>query len=172
MAVKHIFLAILSKKPMHGYDLKNTFEELVSDQWSLNFGQVYTTLSRLERDGLVSVEAVKQEEKPDKKIYSLTEEGKEQLDIWLKQEPDWSVFHDELSFQLTALEYLNQGELISFLSGYRAYLSGLIRELILKKSEIADQKSMTAWVFERNIMKAEADVKWVENYIQSRGKKL
>ncbi len=170
MAVKHIFLAILTKKSMHGYDLKNTFEELVSKQWNLNFGQVYTTLSRLERDGLVLVEEVKQEEKPDKKIYSLTADGEEQLKAWLRQEPEWSVFHDELSFQLAALEYLDPKEALRLLTDYRVYLLELIRELISKKSVIADENSITAWIFERNIMKAEADLKWVENYIQNKEK--
>ncbi|MDF2540993.1 MAG: hypothetical protein K0S47_711 [Herbinix sp.] len=168
MAVKHLFLAILSKKAMHGYDLKNAFEQLVSNQWSLNFGQVYTTLTRLERDGLVSAEEIRQEEKPDKKIYRLTMEGQRQLNLWLGQEAEWSVFHDELSFQLAALEYIDRSKAAKLLSDYRLYLLQLMNELILKKADIKDENSLTAWIFERNIMKAEADLKWIELYSQNR----
>ena len=171
MAVKHLFLAILSQHPMHGYDLKNTFEQLVSEQWSLNFGQVYTTLTRLERDGLVSVEEVRQEEKPDKKIYSLTMEGQEQLNKWLKQEPNWNVFQDEISFQLAAIELIEKDKAVFLLEEYRTYLLKLIRELVVKKAAIKDESSMMAWIFERNIMRAEADLKWVEMCTENKSKK-
>ena len=170
MAVKHLFLAILSKQAMHGYDLKNAFEKLVSNQWTLNFGQVYTTLTRLERDGLVTSEDIRQEEKPDKRMYSLTEEGIRQLNEWLYQEADWSVFSDELAFQLAALEFVERDKALRLLEEYRAYLMKLIGGLIVQKSAVKDENSLVAWIFERNIMKAEADLKWVEAYKMSRSK--
>ncbi|HCT35462.1 MAG TPA: hypothetical protein DHD79_03420 [Firmicutes bacterium] len=166
MSVKHLFLAILSKKAMHGYDLKNAFEHLVSEQWTLNFGQVYTTLNRMERDGLVSSKEVRQVEKPDKKIYHLTEEGQHQLDQWLREEADWNVFGDALSFRLAALEYLDRSKATALLSEYRVYLLKLIGELVAQKAAIKDPNSLTAWIFERNIMKAEADLNWVDLYSQ------
>lgn len=170
MAVKHLFLAILSKEAMHGYDLKNAFEQLLSNQWSLNFGQVYTTLTRLERDGLVTAEEIRQEDKPDKKIYRITIEGQKQLEAWLGEEMDWNVFQDELSFQLAALEFLDRDKAIKLLEDYRLYLIQLIGELVTKKAAVADESSPTAWIFERNIMKAEADIKWVEHCIMNRKK--
>lgn len=170
MAVKHIFLALLSKKPMHGYDMKNAFEELLSGQWSLNFGQVYTTLTRLERDGLVEIEEIKSEDKTEKKIYRLTENGQEQLDQWLKQEAEWSVFQDEISFQISAYELIDRDKASELLKNYQNYLLQLIGELVQKKKAVNDANSLTTWIFERNIMKAEADLKWVELYLQNREK--
>lgn len=168
MAVKHLFLAILSKQAMHGYELKTCFEKLVSEQWTLNFGQVYTTLTRLERDGLVLSEEIKQEEKPDKKVYRITEEGMRQLKSWLEQEADWNVFGDELSFQLAALEFIDREKAKHLLEKRRVYLINLIAELVAKKNEIKDEGSLTSWIFERNIMKAEADLKWIELYMKNR----
>ena len=52
MSVKHGLLALLERGPMHGYQLRAAFEESTGGTWPLNIGQVYTTLSRLERDGL------------------------------------------------------------------------------------------------------------------------
>lgn len=70
---------------MHGYELKTAYENDLNPTAKLNFGQVYTTLERLTRDGLVEFEEVNQSEKPDKKVYSLTVDGQEQLKQWLSQ---------------------------------------------------------------------------------------
>jgi len=168
MAVKHLFLAILSKQAMHGYELKSAFESLLSDQWQLNYGQVYTTLARLERDGLVTAEEIRQEEKPDKRIYRLTEEGHNQLNQWLEQNAEWNVFGDELSFQLAALEYIDRTRAEALLKEYRVYLLALMNELVAKKKAIGDTDSLTFWIYERNILKAEAEMKWIEFYLLSR----
>ncbi len=85
--MKYIFLALLAQKPTHGYDLLQMYEELFSAVLPpLNAGQIYTTLSRLERDGLVSDFTVEQDNKPDKRVYQLTAEGQAALKKWF-QEP-------------------------------------------------------------------------------------
>lgn len=81
--MKYLFLSFLSKEPTHGYDLLQTYESLFSVVLPpLNAGQIYTTLSRLERDELVQKHAVEQEGKPDKQIYELTEKGRQNLVEW------------------------------------------------------------------------------------------
>src|SRR5437870_11237908 len=83
MSIKHAILGLLSKKPLHGYDLKAAYEEDLVPATQLNYGQVYTTLERLHRDGLVTAELVSQLERPDKKVYALTENGRRELKEWL-----------------------------------------------------------------------------------------
>jgi DNA-binding PadR family transcriptional regulator len=73
----------LAGGPLHGYDLKAAYEGELVPESSLNFGQVYTNLDRLHRDGLVSEQVVVQSERPDRKVYSLTEAGRRELDVWL-----------------------------------------------------------------------------------------
>ena len=80
---KHALLGLLAQGPQHGYDLKTAFEADLSPDSPLNFGQVYTTLERLERDGLVAHHVVAQEERPDKKVYRLTDAGRAELERWL-----------------------------------------------------------------------------------------
>ena len=82
MSVKHAILGLLAGKPLHGYELKTGFEELVPTT-ELNVGQVYTTLDRLSRDQLVTYEVVNQSERPDKKVYALTDVGRKELREWL-----------------------------------------------------------------------------------------
>jgi DNA-binding PadR family transcriptional regulator len=69
---------------LHGYELKAAYEEelVPSPETQLNYGQVYATLERLARDGLVEHEKVSQSERPDKKVYVLTEKGRQQLQDW------------------------------------------------------------------------------------------
>ena len=82
MSVKHAILGLLAGKPLHGYELKAGFDELVPTT-ELNVGQVYTTLDRLSRDRLVTHEVVNQAERPDKKVYALTDDGRKELKEWL-----------------------------------------------------------------------------------------
>jgi DNA-binding PadR family transcriptional regulator len=82
LSVKHAILGLLAGKPLHGYELKSGFDDLVPTS-EMNVGQVYTTLDRLSRDRLVTHEVVNQAERPDKKVYALTDDGRKELKEWL-----------------------------------------------------------------------------------------
>ncbi len=84
--MKNLFLALLARKPTHGYDLMQMYEDMFSKVLpSLNAGQIYTTLSRLERDGLVRKSTVVQESRPDKRVYAITEKGNRVLQNWFNE---------------------------------------------------------------------------------------
>ena len=86
MTVKHALLGLLAQQPMHGYELKSAFEETVGTLWELNIGQIYNTLRLLERDGLVAFHGQEQEGRgPPRKIYTITEIGRQELAHWLSQ---------------------------------------------------------------------------------------
>ena len=76
-------LGLLADGPRHGYELKSAYEGELLPSAKVNFGQVYTTLERLSRDGLVEFEEVNQAERPDKKVYSITKEGRARWKEWL-----------------------------------------------------------------------------------------
>ena len=77
MAVREGLLALLIEGPRHGYQLKSEFEAATGGVWPLNVGQVYTTLDRLERDGLVDHDGDEA-----RKSYRLTREGEHALGAW------------------------------------------------------------------------------------------
>lgn len=79
MSVRHGLLALLDAGPKHGYQLRGEFEQATGGTWPLNIGQVYTTLNRLERDGLVASEG----EDAGRVCYRLTGPGREELHGWL-----------------------------------------------------------------------------------------
>jgi DNA-binding PadR family transcriptional regulator len=84
MSVRHALMGLLAQEgPLHGYELKAAFEGDLLPTSSLNFGQVYGSLERLERDGLVAHVVVSQQERPDKKVFRLTDAGRRELEGWL-----------------------------------------------------------------------------------------
>src|SRR5690349_22106311 len=88
MSVKHALLALLSEGPKYGLQLREEFESGTGEVWPLNVGQVYTTLQRLERDGLVVSEGAGEE--GPQKGFRITPEGEEELGGWLRTPPDLS----------------------------------------------------------------------------------
>ena len=84
MSVPHALLALLSGEPKHGLRLQNEFESRTGEVWPLNVGQVYTTLGRLERDGLVESDG---DGERARKRYRITPAGSEELAGWLRTPP-------------------------------------------------------------------------------------
>jgi DNA-binding PadR family transcriptional regulator len=83
MATPEVLLAVLRRGPAHGYDVKHAHDGWFPDSRPLAFGQVYATLARLERDGLVEVVETRVEGGPERTVYALTEAGATRLDAWL-----------------------------------------------------------------------------------------
>lgn len=83
VSIGHTFLGLLDRGALHGYGLKREYDHWFADGRELRFGQVYATLSRLERDGLAQVSAAEAGEGPDRKRYAITPSGVEELESWL-----------------------------------------------------------------------------------------
>src|SRR3979409_759515 len=86
MSVRHALLALLSEGPKYGLQLRQEFEARTGEVWPLNVGQVYTTLQRLERDGLVESDDA-DDAGPHKRFW-ITTEGHGELTDWLETPPD------------------------------------------------------------------------------------
>src|SRR4051794_38550024 len=82
--VQRALLALLAQQARHGYELHDLFEATMGGHWTLNSGQIYTSLVRLERDGLVVEEAIEKGGGPDKRLWSLTPEGMSELVYWFR----------------------------------------------------------------------------------------
>jgi len=85
---------------MTGYDLKKKTEANLAFFWSESYGQIYPILHKMEKDGLVTMVEDREEGRPPKKIYSITDIGKESLLLWMKKKPDKDVFRSELLLKL------------------------------------------------------------------------
>ncbi len=83
MATGELVLALLRRGPAHGYDVKRDHDAWFPDARPLAYGQVYATLARLERDGLVEVAETRTEGGPERTVYELTDAGTDRLKEWL-----------------------------------------------------------------------------------------
>ncbi len=83
--LKFAILGMLAQAPAYGYEIKRAFEAMLGHTWPVNIGQIYSTLARLERDGLVTCEEVSQELLPNRKVCTITEAGRAALVEWLQQ---------------------------------------------------------------------------------------
>lgn len=87
MSVKFAILGLLRRKSLHGYRLKVRLERDFGHMWTINFGQVYQTLGRLHADGLVTMKVEEQDVAPNRKQYTITEEGQRAFTEWLLNSP-------------------------------------------------------------------------------------
>jgi DNA-binding PadR family transcriptional regulator len=96
-----MLLAFVERGVGHGYELKQAIEQVFGDAFpSINVGQIYTTLARLERDGLVCGQLVAQDGRPDKRVYTVTEAGRAALDAWFEEPADGPKLRDEFYSKL------------------------------------------------------------------------
>lgn len=84
MSLKHALLGILSFSPMTGYELKQFFDSSVQHFWNAELSQIYPTLKTMEGEGLVEMHVEVQENRPNRKVYEITEAGHGELENWLR----------------------------------------------------------------------------------------
>src|SRR5712692_3445189 len=85
MSLKHALLGFINYGPMTGYELKKFFDTSVAHFWNAELSQIYPTLKHMEADGLVQMSVDIQEDRPNRKVYSITEAGRGELIDWLGQ---------------------------------------------------------------------------------------
>ena len=164
MSVRHALLALLSEGPKYGLQLREEFEARTGEVWPLNVGQVYTTLQRLERDGLVTSDDTDTE--GAQKGFRITTAGQRELDGWLRTPPDLGAPpRDELVMKvLVALRVpgINVHEVIQV---HRRYLVELMQEWTrIKETEATgDQAGLSlALVVDSELFRLDAIVRWLD----------
>jgi PadR family transcriptional regulator AphA len=101
MSLEYAILGFLDRQPMTGYDLKTRcFDRAAAAFWTADQAQVYRTLERLERTGLVTSETVPQPGRPDRKVFAVTGAGRNTLREWLRTPHPLSPLRDPLLLQL------------------------------------------------------------------------
>ena len=160
--LRHALLGLLEKEARHGYDLKRAFESLLGGTWPLNIGQIYTTLGRLERDGLVESEVVEQSLLPDRKVYSITGPGRGELARWLSESTPGPIrLKDEFFVKLLVQQLVDSRGSASVVRGQRrVYMQTLAQLTVLLDDP--DLDPATALVVEGAILHVEADLEWLD----------
>ena len=118
-------LALLAKEPAHGYELKSRLEQMFGDAYpSPNIGQVYLTLQRLEKAGLVCSEDVAQAARPNKRVYELTPAGREAVVEWLESPSDGPRVRDDFFMKLALGPLTGDVDRLGLINRQRRYYLG------------------------------------------------
>ena len=160
--MREAILALLAKEPAHGYDLHaRLMRALGPAREAMNPGQVYVTLARLERAGLVQPQDVKQSGRPDKRVYTLTPAGSERVRQWLS-DLSWSkVAPVEFHLKLIAAAQTGLADPVSLVDAQRLELLRSLRELQdLVRGEDADSEGVL--LLEGAALRLQADIRWLE----------
>jgi len=127
MSVRHAMLALLSEGPKYGLRLREEFEARTGEVWPLNVGQVYMTLQRLERDGLVESDGTGDE--GPQKVFRITPEGDQELARWLCTPPDLSSPpRDELVMKVLVALHVPSADVHAVIQAHRRYLVELMQQ--------------------------------------------
>ena len=128
MSVRHALLALLSEGPKYGLQLREEFEARTGEVWPLNGGQVYTTLQRLERDGLVESDGTGEE--GPQKGFRITAAGEQELARWLRTPPDLSSPpRDELVMKVLVALYVPSADVHAVIQAHRRYVVELMQRV-------------------------------------------
>jgi DNA-binding PadR family transcriptional regulator len=162
--MRYAFLALLAKAPAHGYELKQAFEELFGDVWPpLNFGQVYTTLQRLERDELVRSHEVAQDHRRDKKVYELTPAGHAELRSWLAEPATGPWLKDEFFMKLVMAGLAGTADQSALIERQRRVYMQALHDLNAMAARAgAATDAVPALLIEGAALHVQANLKWLE----------
>jgi DNA-binding PadR family transcriptional regulator len=161
MSVKHALLALLSEGPKYGLQLRQEFEARTGEVWPLNVGQVYTTLQRLERDGLV--EANDSEEEGPQKGFRITADGQQELTQWLRTPPDLSEPpRDELVIKILVALRVPGVDVREVIQAHRRYLVELMQQWTRLKEDEADFDLTFALVVDAELFRLDSVVRWLD----------
>jgi len=161
MSVRHALLALLSEGPKYGLQLREEFEARTGEVWPLNVGQVYTTLQRLERDGLVQSDD-SGDESPQRG-FRITTDGAHELNGWLLTPPDLSSPpRDELVIKVLVAVRLPGIDVQDVIQVHRRYLVELMQQWTHLKDDEAEFDLNLALVVDAELFRLDALVRWLD----------
>jgi DNA-binding PadR family transcriptional regulator len=161
MSVRHAMLALLSEGPKYGLQLREEFEARTGEVWPLNVGQVYTTLQRLERDGLAESDG-EAEDGPQKR-YRITAGGEAELAGWLRTPPDLSSPpRDELVMKVLVALRVPGIDVHEVIQAHRRYLVQLMQRWTRIKEDESDSDLSLALVVDAELFRLDAVVRWLD----------
>ncbi|PBC77932.1 DNA-binding PadR family transcriptional regulator [Streptomyces sp. TLI_235] len=166
MSIRHGLLALLDQGPRYGYQLRSEFEARTGATWPLNVGQVYTTLGRLERDGLVESAG---EDDEGHLFYAVTEAGRSELRQWFDTPvPRTNPPRDELAIKLAMAVGVPGVDVQAVVQAQRRHSMKALQDYTRLKGQAltaGEQQSDLAWllVLEQLIFQTEAEIRWLDH---------
>jgi len=160
MSLGMVLLGVLADEPAHGYDLKRAHDERFPSSRKLAYGQVYSTLARLVRDGLVETLETEQAGGPERTVYAITDGGLGQLRSWLEETEDPGPYTADELVRKTITALHSRSDADDFLRRQRAVHLDAMRTLTRDRAKVDGTGARVA--VEHTIAHLDADLRWLE----------
>jgi DNA-binding PadR family transcriptional regulator len=162
VSIRHALLALLNDGPKYGLQLRQEFEARTGEVWPLNVGQVYTTLQRLERDGMVA--ALSDGDDGPQKSYEITEGGHDELLAWLQTPPEvGQPPRDELLIKVLVAVGVRGVDVHDVVQVHRRHLLQLMQRYTVVKAEASADDVALALIVDAELFRIEAAVRWLDS---------
>ncbi|MFD7277087.1 PadR family transcriptional regulator [Streptomyces sp. NPDC059862] len=160
MNTRHILLGLLARGPSHGYDLKRRHDERFPQARPLAYGQVYTTLQRLVRDGLAEIDSTDSDGGPERTMYRSTADGERELAHWAGEVTPPAPFVTNEIFAKVVVSILSGGDPVAYLHAQRTAHMERMRQLTaVKTGPGADLATVLSADYALNHL--DADLRWM-----------
>ncbi len=175
MSLKHAILGFLNYTPKTGYELKNVFDTSVQHFWPADQSQIYRTLTQLEKDGWVEKEIVVQENRPNRKVYSITESGRAELTHWLVTPLTQGDHRSAELIQVFFAGQLTDDEILLMFERAREKLDAILsayqnvpQQIVPYEEEVGDAREKFFWhlTLELGFISMRAQLEWVNSVIE------
>jgi len=161
LSVRHALLGLLGEGPKYGHQLRQEFEARTGDVWPLNVGQVYTTLQRLERDGLVESDDPVAE--GPRKGFRITQAGEKELAEWLHTPPDLtSPPRDELVIKVLVAARMPGVDVRDVIQVHRRYVVELMQQWTRLKEDEAEFDLNLVLVVDAELFRLDSVIRWLD----------
>jgi DNA-binding PadR family transcriptional regulator len=162
VSVRHALLALLSEGPKYGLQLRQEFEAGTGEVWPLNVGQVYTTLQRLERDGLVESDDDGDADDSPQKRFRITGAGGDELGEWLRTPPDLSSPpRDELVIKVLVAVRVPGLNVHDVIQVHRRHLVELMQQWTRIKED-AGEDIAVALALDAELFRLDSVIRWLD----------
>ncbi len=174
MSLEHAILGFLNYKPYTGYDLKKIFDSSIRHFWPADQSQIYKTLTRLTELGYAEMEKVPQEDRPDRKVYSITAAGREELIRWLQGPPPMDAPRSAPLVQVFFAGQLSDEEILVKFEGFAELMRAILAQygqvpgqIAPFEQEIPSPREHFFWLLtlDNGIRSMQAALDWAENVI-------
>ncbi|ANZ15447.1 PadR family transcriptional regulator [Streptomyces noursei] len=156
-------LALLVSAPAHGYELKQALEALLGAAYPRpNIGQIYVTLGRLERAGLIEGEEVEQSDRPNKRIYRITAAGREAVEAWFEESTGGPRLRDEFFMKLALASRVGAVDRTRLIDRQRRHYLKSMRELSRLAASEDRGNRVARLLAEGAMLHLQADLEWLE----------
>jgi DNA-binding PadR family transcriptional regulator len=173
MALEHAILVSLAERSASGYDLARRFDASIGHFWSASHQQIYKVLGRMEGDGWVASHVVAQDGRPDKKVYGVTDAGRDELAAWTARPSPDEQFRSEFSVKLRALPFGDRDAIVEDVRARRrrheerlAYYLDSAERFYPRPDEL-DPAEIGGWLVLRGgLLTERTSIEWCDEILQ------